>query len=117
MTTRRWILVAAIAVVVLGLLAAGVATGVSCSRGCDPAPVLVEVDAGPVHDEAERRLEEAERAAERKREDVERRHQEAIEEMDEEERRELDRVRDLPAEDLERWLERFDSELRSSPSS
>jgi uncharacterized membrane protein len=117
MSTRRWILVAAIAMVVLGLLAAGVATGVSCSRGCDPAPIPVEVDAGPINEEADRLLEEAARDAERKREIVERRHQEAIEEMDEEERRELERVRDLPAEDLERWLIRFDSELRSSPSS
>lgn len=117
MSTRRWILVGAIAIVVVGLLVVGVATGVSCSRGCDPAPIPVEVDAGPIHEEAERRLEEVARDAERKRAIVERRHQEAIEEMNEEERRELERVHDLPAEDLERWFIRFDSELRSSPSS
>lgn len=116
MTTRRWILVAVISVAVVGLLATGIATGVSCSRGCSSTPPLVEVDAGPINEEADQLLEEAERDAERKREIVERRHQEAIEEMNEEERRELARVRNLPAEDLEQWLIQFDSELRHSSS-
>lgn len=115
MSRRAW-LVVAVAVVAAGLLGTGLATGVHCAGGCAPGAGPVTIDAGPLEREIERKRTDAVVDRERKLEIVEDAHRERIDAMTEAERAEFERVRALPPEELERWLEQFDSSLRS-PSS
>lgn len=115
--TRRYLLIGLIAFVVIALLVTGAVTGAKCQRGCAPPAPVIEVDAGPLLEETLEKERAAEVIAQERLREVENEHAAQLDALDEAERREFDRVRQLSGRELDSWLKAFDAELRTSSRS